>query len=199
MVIVPLRKCFVQFLMMLTISSAGISCTLQHPENVAPTASLSPAKPRLPSTERPNYPEGVTPTTSPPPSSMPASDKWSLWMNATELRGANVYQRRVFPELDGTEFYGPGPFGPPYTQDDFNRLAALGANYVNISTAGLFTVQPPYKVDEEAVSSLDRLLNMAAAADLFAVITFRTGPGRSEFAIIGGDGWPPANYIVNTV
>jgi hypothetical protein len=115
------------------------------------------------------------------------------------LRGANIYQRRVVPELDGTEFIGPGPFGPPYTQEDFNRLAALGANYVNISTAGLFTVEPPYKVDEEAVASLDRLLEMAAAADLFAVITFRTGPGRSEFAIIGGDGWPPANYIVNTV
>ena len=101
--------------------------------------------------------------------------------------------------MDGTEFMGPGPFGPPYIQDDLNRLAALGANYVNISTAGLFTVQPPYTVDAEAVDSLDQLLEIAAAADLFAVITFRTGPGRSEFAIIGDEEWPPKNYIINTV
>ncbi len=131
--------------------------------------------------------------------SIPSQDKWLLWANGTRLRGANIYQRRVFPELDGTEFIGPGPFGPPYTQDDFSLLAALGANYVNISTAGLFTVEPPYEIDEEAVASLDQLLEMTAAADMFAVITFRTGPGRSEFAIIGGGGWPAESYIVNTV
>jgi hypothetical protein len=134
-----------------------------------------------------------------PPADTPPVDKWSLWTGGTRLRGANIYQRRVFPEMDGTEFYGPGPFGPPYIQDDFDRLAARGANYVNISTAGLFTVQPPYTVDEEAVAGLDRLLEMAGAADLFAVITLRTGPGRSEFAIIGDESWPPEDYIVNTV
>jgi hypothetical protein len=40
---------------------------------------------------------------------------------------------------------------------------------------------------------------MAAAADLFAVITFRTGPGRSEFAIIGGGDWLPDGNIIETV
>jgi hypothetical protein len=120
-----------------------------------------------------------------------AADKWSLWANGAQLRGANIYQRRIHPEFDGTEFLGPGPFGPPYTQADFDDLAALGANYVNISGPGLFTVEPPYVVDDEAVANLDRLLEMTAAADLFAVITFRTGPGRSEFAIIGGGDWLP--------
>lgn len=126
-------------------------------------------------------------------------DEWSLWSEGTKLRGANIYQRKVFPELDGSEFIGLGPFGPPYTQADFDRLADLGANYVNISTAGLFTVEPPYVVDQQAVASLDGLLKMAAAADLFAVITFRTGPGRSEFALIGTDDWPPDEYIIETV
>ena len=199
MTIGSLRKYFVWFLVTLIISSVGMSCTPQHSENVVPTALLSPTKLRLTPTEQPTPTEGVTPTISISPSSTPTVTKWSLWTSATVLRGANIYQRRVFPELDGTEFYGSGPFGPPYTQDDFNRLASLGANYVNISTAGLFTVQPPYQVDEEAVASLDRLLEMAKAADLFAVITFRTGPGRSEFAIIGGNGWPPESYTVNTV
>ncbi len=130
----------------------------------------------------------------------PASgDKWSLWTSGTQLRGANIYQRRVYPELDGTEFIGPGPFGPPYTQADFDRLAELGANYVNISGPGLFTVEPPYVVDEEAVANLDHLLEMAAQADLFAVITFRSGPGRSEFAILGPADWLPDSYIIQTV
>jgi hypothetical protein len=147
-----------------------------------------------------SQPETATPIE--PTLSSPAlfTDKWSLWADGTQLRGANIYQRRVFVEVDGPEYMGPGPFGPPYTQDDFNRLAALGANYVNLSIAGVFMVNPPYTVDEEAVANLDHLLEMAAAADLFAVITFRTGPGRSEFAIIGGEDWlPDKSYIVNTV
>jgi len=127
------------------------------------------------------------------------NNKWSLWTSGTQLRGANIYQRQVFPEFDGTEFIGPGPFGPPYTQEDFNNLADLGANYVTISGPGLFTVKPPYGVDDEAVANLDRLLEMAVQADLFAVITFRSGPGRSEFAIIGGGDWLPYGYIIETV
>lgn len=116
-----------------------------------------------------------------------------------QLRGANIYQRRVYAEIDGAEFLGPGPFGPPYTQADFNRLAALGANYVNISGPGLFTVETPYEVDNEAVAHLDQLLGMAAEADLFAVITFRSGPGRSEFAILGPADWLPEEFLVETV
>ncbi len=140
---------------------------------------------------------GCVASDSPPP---PASgDKWSLWKSGTQLRGANIYQRRVHPELDGTEFIGPGPFGPPYTQADFDNLAALGANYVNISGPGLFTVEPPYVVDEEAAANLDRLLEMIAEADMFAVITFRSGPGRSEFAILGPADWLPDGYIIETV
>jgi hypothetical protein len=136
--------------------------------------------------------------TAAPTAAPQAFDKWSLWSGGTQLRGANIYQRRVFLELDGGEYMGPGPFGPPYAQADFDNLAALGANYVNLSLAGLYTVQPPYIVDEEAVANLDRLLEMAAQAHLYAVITFRTGPGRSEFSIIGGD-WVDRSYIIETV
>jgi heme-degrading monooxygenase HmoA len=127
------------------------------------------------------------------------SSKWDLWQSGTRLRGANIYQRRVFPELDGTEYIGPGPFGPPYTQADLDHLSEMGSNYVNISGPGLFTVVPPYQVDREAVENLDRLLEMAEKADLFAVLTFRTGPGRSEFAILGPADWLPDEYIIETV
>ena len=112
-----------------------------------------------------------------------SSDKFSLWVNGTHLRGANIWQAVVIPDLDGLEFKGSGPYGPPFTQQDFNDLAALGANYVVISGPGLFSETPPYQVVPEAVANLDNLLAMIAKADMFATIAFRTGPGRSEFGL----------------
>lgn len=108
-------------------------------------------------------------------------DKYSLWTNGTQLRGANIWMRVVVPELDGDEFLGDGRVGPPYTQEDFDRLAALGANYVNISGPGLFTESPPYVLDEEVQATWDELLYRIEQAGMFAVITLRTGPGRSDF------------------
>ncbi|MFH2102847.1 MAG: cellulase family glycosylhydrolase [Chloroflexota bacterium] len=136
-----------------------------------------------------------------PPIHGTVSDKWALWTSGTQLRGANIYQRRVYPELDGNEFMGPGPFGPPYTQSDFDRLSSLGANFVDISHPGLFTEMPPYIVDEAAVANLDHLLEMIAQADMFAVITFRTGPGRSEFSLLrdGAGEWFDESYLNETV
>lgn len=134
-------------------------------------------------------------------------DEWTLWTGSTWLRGANIYQRRVYPELDGPDFLGPGLIGPPYTQADFDNLAALGANYVNISHPGLFTEEPPYQLDPDVQDNLDRLLGMAEQAGLFAVITFRTGPGRSEFWAFWGEdvdsdpdeGWFDPSYYNNRV
>ncbi len=125
----------------------------------------------------------VTPVTIAPP-----EGKWALWVNGPHLRGANIWQAIVVPELDGLEFKGPGPVGPPFSQEDFDRLAALGANYVSISGPGLFTETPPYTVDPGVQAHLDNLLAMIANADMFATIGFRTGPGRSEFSLCcGGD------------
>jgi hypothetical protein len=121
--------------------------------------------------------------------------KWDLWVNGTQLRGANIWQRIVIPSLDGPEFLGADYIGPPYTQEDFNHLAALGANYVNISGPGLFTETPPYQLDLEVQNHLDHLLNMIQEADMFAVITFRTGPGRSDFTFYregAGDWFDPS-------
>ncbi len=128
------------------------------------------------------------------------SDKWQLWEDGTQLRGANIYQRRVYPELDGTEFMGSGPVGPPYSQQDFDRLDAMGANYVNISHPGLFTETPPYVLDGDIQSNLDNLLSMIAQADMFAVISFRTGPGRAEFSVCClGDDWFSDSYLNDEV
>lgn len=121
-------------------------------------------------------------------------EKWDLWVGAAQLRGANIWQRIVIPDLDGVEFLGSDYIGPPYSQKDFNRLAALGANYVNISGPGLFTEEPPYQLDLQVQAHLDQLLDMIQKADLFAVITFRTGPGRSDFTFYrdgAGDWFDP--------
>ncbi len=129
------------------------------------------------------------------------SSKWTMWTNSTRLRGANIYQRKVYPELDGGEFMGPGAVGPTYRQEDFDRLAALGANYVNISHPGIFTENPPYQLSQEILNNLNGLINMARNADLFVVISFRTGPGRSEFTFFWGeDGdWFDASYYNDRV
>jgi len=130
-----------------------------------------------------------------------ALDPWTLWSQGTTLRGANIYQRLVYPELDGAEFMGSGTVGPPFVQEDFDSLAALGANLVNVSHPGLFTEDPPYVLDPEVEANLDALLAMIAQADLFAVIAFRTGPGRSEFTFHLEDvgDWFDASYLNNAV
>ena len=81
--------------------------------------------------------------------------KMAYWTGGTKLRGANIYQRKVYPELDGNVYMGKGFIGPPYTQEDFDRLSALGANYVNISHPGIFTEEYPYRPEEEGIQNLD--------------------------------------------
>ncbi len=120
-----------------------------------------------------------------PPEINQRMDLWDV-ETGPHLRGAHIHQRRVYPELDGPNYMGPGILGPPYTQEDFNRLASWGANVVNISHPGLFTETSPYVLDEEVQDNLDRLVEMGVMANMFVVITFRTGPGRSE-SIFSGD------------
>ena len=182
---------------------AGIAaCDSALPDSRAsgpsPTASLPKPEPPMSSPQ---------PSRSIPSEASGPTFKWSLWTGGTRLRGANIYQRRVYPQLDGLEFMGPGPVGPPYTQADFDGLAAMGANYVDISHPGLFAEEPPYALDADIQANLDNLLAMASQAGLFAVITFRTGPGRSEFWAFWGEdtasdpqnGWFDPSYYNNRI
>jgi Cellulase (glycosyl hydrolase family 5) len=127
--------------------------------------------------------------------------KWQLWSNGTRLRGVNIYQRRIYPELDGPDFMGPGVLGPSYIQADFDKLAAMGANYVNISHSGIFDEIPPYSFMAAILENLQQLIQMIGQADMFSVISARTGPGRSEFTFFWGeDGdWFDASYYNDTI
>jgi hypothetical protein len=184
------RKTIILMICLLAIN--GILSGCQNPE-------ISPRyeRPVIESTPKPS------PSPSPSPGQKSSGgdpdpqigDKWDLWTNGTQLRGANIWQRIVVPELDGSEFLGANYVGPPYTQEDFDLLAALGANYVNISGPGLFTETPPYQLDPLLQAYLDQLLEMIQKADMFAVITFRTGPGRSDFTFYregAGDWFEPS-------
>ena len=113
-------------------------------------------------------------------------DKFSLWTNGTQLRGANVYQRIVYPDVyDDPVAWGNGPLGPNFTQEDFDALSAAGANLVILSHPGLYDDRPSYSFNQSVQDNLDRYIAMAKKADLFVVISFRTGPGRSEFTFFG--------------
>jgi len=144
-------------------------------------------------------PVPTVPPTAPAalPQAGPVVDKWSLWTGGTQLRGANIWQHVVVPWVDGDEFLGDGHVGPPFVQEDLDRLAAMGANYVNISGPGLFTEKPPYVLDEAVQAHLDNLLDMIARADLFAVITARTGPGRSDFTFYWDESDDLAELLLN--
>jgi len=58
-------------------------------------------------------------------------NKLALWTGPTQLRGANIWIGRSYGGKESA--VGNQPIGPSYPQSDFDRLAELGANYVNIS------------------------------------------------------------------
>lgn len=129
----------------------------------------------------------------------PIQRKIDLWSAGTPmLRGVNIWQALVIPEVDG-DSKGTGHVGPPFFQEDFDLLAALGANYVVISAPGLFTENPPYQVDAEVQRNLDALLDMIAKADLFATIAFRSGPGKAEWSLCCSDVSYYDDYFNDTV
>jgi len=112
--------------------------------------------------------------------------KISLWQNKTNLRGINIWQKKIDPEVD-ENFVGPGKVGPPFTQEDFNILREMGVNYVNISHPGIFNVNPPYDINYDILNNLKSLVEKIRNADMFCVISFRTGPGRSEYTFYRGE------------
>ncbi len=108
------------------------------------------------------------------------TDKWKLWSDpAIRLQGANIYLRRLTDE-DDSALFGSGPIGPVYSAQDFARLAKYRANYVDISHPSPNTETTPYENDAGIDSSLSSLVKLAGQADLYVVISLRTGPGRSE-------------------
>ena len=59
--------------------------------------------------------------------SLATAAKWALWTQDSRLRGANIYQRRIYDHLDSRDTMGESAAGPPHVEADFEALAELGA------------------------------------------------------------------------
>lgn len=137
------------------------------PATSAPAATTGPAEPTAAPTAGSAHPVDAT-----------ATDKWTLWTGGLHLRGVDLHPCRLFT--------GEGCAGQISLQD-LQDLRDLGANLINASYPGVFTEQPPYQVDQTNLEYLDNLIEWAEAVDMYVVIHYRTGPGRNEAAITGGD------------
>ena len=210
--------CQSSFLRFLPIVLISLACSLS-PESGAPT-STAVAPPTINSPATQPSPTGTSlPTATPPtleatitadattaaniPDSgdgQPLVSKFSLWQDGPKLRGANIYQRRIYPELDFDTF-GNGMVGTPFTAADLTALSTLGANVVHISYPGVFTETAPYILDEAILANLEQLVTLINEADMFVVIGFRTGPGRSEFTFFRGEegSWFDESYFNDDV
>lgn len=104
----------------------------------------------------------------------PVEDKWDLWTSGVHLRGVDMHPCRLFTAGDCAQLI---------TRQDIQELRNLGANLINASYPGVFTVEPPYQVDSDTLGYLDDLAGWAEEVGIYVVIHFRTGPGRSEGAI----------------
>ncbi|MCC6791328.1 MAG: cellulase family glycosylhydrolase [Thermomicrobiales bacterium] len=124
---------------------------------------------------------GEQPTPAPTAEPTPGTtlDKWALWTGEERLAGATFYLRRVTAEDDPKEMSELG-IGPDYRSTDFERLAELGANVVHLSHPAPAAEAAPYAYDESVRDHVEHIARHAAKADLFVVVSFRTGPARSE-------------------
>ena len=100
--------------------------------------------------------------------------KWDLWIGCTRLRGVDLHPCNTADHEVCTV---------PITRQDIQDLRDLGANLVNASYPGVFSVEPPYEIDPYALAHLDNLVSWAEEIGVYIVIHYRTGPGRNESAI----------------
>ncbi len=107
------------------------------------------------------------------------TDAMAAWRAGT-LRGANIWQGRLAPTANQ---FRDREVGVPVTPADLAALRSIGADYVQLSVAGLFTEQAPYTVDPEVERLVDEFLELARGAGLHVAIAFRSGPGRNEQAL----------------
>lgn len=109
--------------------------------------------------------------------------KWDLWKAGTCLRGVNTWQKTV----EGAD--GQAAMIYTYKPEDFKDLTTFKANYVNLSFPGIYSVKPKggkYVLEPKVLKELTDLVERLDQANLFVVVSFRTGPGRSE-SVFGGE------------
>lgn len=150
------------------------ACDSGVADETAPPLAISPTKSALVPTEGGDIEVTAVPQSQPPSPAELVTDKWALWTGGVHLRGVDMHPCLLFT-VDGCT--------QPISRQDVQELRDLGANLINASYPGLFTVEPPYEVNPTALAYLDDLVGWAEEVGIFVVIHFRTGPGRNEAAI----------------
>lgn len=129
-----------------------------------------------------------------PPAGLRLGGRRDLWRRADgpHLRGAVFAQRRVYRDLDGPSFMGPGAVGAPITEEALTSLAGAGANLAVWSGPGPFAETAPFQPDPQIETHIEDWLERCRRAGLYTVLGFRSGPGRSAFAFHPDEDWYPA-------
>lgn len=109
--------------------------------------------------------------------SLASAQDIALYSGGTKLRGANMYQQEKYAEAGNI-------WNPKIDARDLVDLRNKGANFVNFSVPGIYDVRT-YAPRADFEGKLDQLVAMATAANLYVVLSFRTGPGRGEGRITG--------------
>jgi hypothetical protein len=99
------------------------------------------------------------------------------------LRGAVFSQRRVYADVDGPTFLGPGPVGAPISQAALESLAEAGANLAVWSGPGPLGEGGAHAPDAAIEDHIADWLDRCRAAGLYTVLAFRSGPGRRECSV----------------
>lgn len=125
--------------------------------------------------------------------------KFDLWKNGTCLRGANIWQKRL-KAVKNDQRCGKTLVENCYTYEkDLKPLSeSWNANYVNLSIPGIYSEKPDrngeYFLIPELLTNLKSLIEQANHANLFVVVSFRTGPGRNE-SNFGGENDPVLKIV----
>lgn len=132
-------------------------------------------------------------------SSQMFAKKHDLWnQKETTLRGANIWQNTLYKKKRPFKF---SKMENHYSAANIKLLRNWGANYVNISHPGIYHLKETgdtYPPVPQIEKNLKDLINKCGDNELFVVISFRTGPGRSEEVFKTGDLKPEeADRLVN--
>jgi hypothetical protein len=125
------------------------------------------------------------------------SQKIDLWKpGKTQLRGANIWQKALFKEGQPFTF---DHMETIYTDRNLAKFRHWNANFANISHQGTFHPRTDgsgrYPLIKEIRDHLRQLVWDFRRNQMFVVVSFRTGPGRTEKVFSSGDNTDLLAYL----
>lgn len=104
-----------------------------------------------------------------------------LLVAASAAQPAGTGRFDAFQVWKAGGFRGANVFPPATTLKDFKVLRSWGASLAEIPVIDVFDPRAPYALQPAEMEKLDQMVKAATQADLFVVLTCRSGPGRADF------------------